>query len=541
MDWLLVRIQLGLNMSHSSTGRAVIYVSCKNRKWRKEMANFAKVVKNNQYQNLTRTENQAVALKSTGSALLDFFASVGAMRSEPELTIVNKFEKAFAEDKLLAMKTLFYARNIRGGLGERRAVRIILRYLGDKYPDIAKKNFPYIPCFGRWDDFYYFVGTEIEEDMFRFIHTMFMQDLSVASEGGNITLLAKWLKSVNTSSEESRALGKKTAKAFGMSEKTYRKALSKLRKHLKVVERKMSANKWEEINYEQVPSYAMKNYRKAFWRHDEDGFSSYLESVEKGEKGIKSGTLYPYDLLMAGKLSNSYNGFWGDSDNFFTLDNWDRILQQQWEALPNYIEGENNILVMADTSASMQSVNGRPLATSLGLAIYFAERNKGAYENLFMTFSTSPRFVELSGNTLPEKVKGIESIVADTNLEKAFELILEVALTNKVAKEDMPKALIVISDMQFNRCVQDSRQLATFHEKMNVMFSRYGYKLPKVVYWNVEERRDSYQVHEDSPNVYLVSGQSPSTFKNVINITARTPYDLMLEVLNDPLYDCVKI
>lgn len=498
------------------------------------MTNFANVVKNNKYTDLTQTENKAVALKSTGSHLLDFFASAGALRTRESQDILRLYNSAFQEDQLLALKALFYTRNVRGGLGERRTFRIILNWLAQVEPEIVGKNFECISEFGRWDDMYALVGTPLTQKAFDFMKAVLVRDIEAMFKGENVTLLAKWLKSTNTSSEESRKLGKLTARYFGMSEKQYRQILSGLRKHIGIVERKMSNNRWEEIDYEGVPSYAMKTYRKAFGKHDPEGFGEFMGDVQSGEKTIKAGTLYPYDLMRQGGLRSW--GLWSNSN--FSLDNWDKVLQAQWDALPNYVKGENNVLVMADTSGSME---GLPICTSLGLAIYFAERNRGAYKNLFLTFSESPRFVELQGNTMQDKVSKIEAIVANTNLEKAYDLILEVALKNHVSQDDMPKALIVITDMQFDSAVEDARQLSTFHEKMDKKFSDNGYQMPKVIYWNVDARRETYQVRADAPSVYLVSGQSVSTFKYVTNISAKTPYELMLEVLNDPIYDCVKI
>lgn len=499
------------------------------------MTNFANVVKNNKYTDLTQTENKAVALKSTGSALLDFFASAGALRTRESQDILRLYNSAFEEDRLLALKALFYTRNVRGGLGERRTFRIILNWLAQVEPEIVGKNLECISKFGRWDDMYALVATPLGQKAFDFMKAVLLQDIEAMAKGENVTLLAKWLKSVNTSSEMSRRLGKMTARHFDMNERQYRKILSELRRYIGIVERKMSNNRWDEIDYEGVPSYAMKTYRKAFGKHDPEGFGEFIGDVQSGEKTIKSGTLYPYDLMRQGGLQ-SWGGWSRNSG--FSLDNWDKVLQAQWDALPNYVKGENNVLVMADTSGSME---GLPVCTSLGLAIYFAERNRGAYKNLFLTFSESPRFVELQGNTMQDKVSKIEAIVANTNLEKAYDLILEVALKNHVSQEEMPKALIVITDMQFDSAVEDSRQLSTFHEKMDKKFSDNGYQMPKVIYWNVDARRETYQVRADAPSVYLVSGQSVSTFRYVTNISAKTPYDLMLDVLNDPMYDCVRI
>lgn len=480
--------------------------------------------------NYTRTENDAVALKSTNSALVDLFGQIGAMRKRNEKEIEAAFIKAFNEDKLLATKMAFYARNIRGGLGERRAARVIFRYLANLYPDIIRKNIQYIPLFGRYDDLYEFVGTPVEEDMWQLIREQWQLDIQNMNNKKPVSLMAKWLKSVNTSSEESNRLGKLTAKKLGLSEKEYRKTLSALRKYLDVTEVKMSSNQWSNINYAGVPSRAMSIYRNAFRRHDEDRFNAYIESVSKGEAKINSSTLFPYDILEKMGLSTWHS-------NYLTVNYYDKVLEEQWKALPNYIEGENNVLVMADTSGSMQ---GRPLATSVGLAIYFAERNKGVFKDTFMTFSSKPSLVKLTGNTLYEKIQCIPAIIANTNLEKGLKLILDTAIRHNLSQDDMPKSLIVISDMEFD-CATDERIGETFYDTMARMFKEKGYEIPNIIFWNVDSRHNHFQVTSEYKGVQLASGQSPSVFKSILQNIGKTPYEAMIDTLNDPMYDCITI
>lgn len=493
---------------------------------------FANSARN--YTNFTRTENDAVALKSTGNPLLDLFATAGALRVKSEGQVTNMFQSALAQDKLLATKLMFYTRNVRGGLGERETFRRMLKSLVSTNPEIVVKNIEIIPVFGRYDDLYTLVDTEAEAATWSFIRKTIAEDARNMLKGESVSLCAKWLKSINTSSKKSNELGRKTAKALGLSERNYRKMLTDLRKHIKVLESKMSAKLWEEIDYSAVPSRAMKNYRGAFQKHDEARFSKFIEKVATGEEKIHAATLYPYDILMAAELKNS----WGDR-NFIIKK--DAVLEAQWKALPDYVEGENNVLVMADTSGSMETSNGLPMATSIGLAIYFAERNKGAYKNLFLTFSDHPQFVELKGKSLAEKVACVESICANTNLEAAMQLILDVAIKHNVPQEEMPKSLIVITDMQFDACVEGARFGETFHDTIKRKFVEHGYTMPTVIYWMVEARQSAFQVKANDENVVLVSGQSTSTFKSVLGSVGRTPFDFMLEVLNNPMYDCVSV
>jgi len=499
---------------------------------------FAKAAR--KQSNYTYTENAAVALKSTESALLDLFATVGAMRGKNADEISRAFEAAFNEDRLLATKLMFYARNIRGGLGERNTFRKMLYTLAVNQPEIVIKNIDLIPHFGRYDDLYALVGTKAEGAMWKFISETIQRDVTNMIDGNPVSLCAKWLKSVNTSSKESNRLGRLTAKNLGLEEMIYRRTLSGLRKYIKIVERYMSSGNWEGITYSQVPSRAMKNYRKAFAKHDEIRFLNFIGNVAEGKEEIKASTLYPYDILEAGNLHYNYR-YGSGNRHYFEIDN-DAVLEAQWKALPNYVEGEHNILVMADTSGSMY---GRPMATSIGLAIYFAERNRGAYKDLFLTFSARPEFINLKGETLAEKLSCVESIVANTNLEAAFDLILSVAVKNKISEDEMPKSLIIISDMHFDLATTDYRRgefdKQTFHVSMMQKYEEAGYRMPTIIYWNVAQRESAFQVDAEDTNVILVSGQSTSTFKNVLGSVTRTPYEFMLETLNDPQYEMVKI
>ena len=298
----------------------------------------------------------------------------------------------------------------------------------------------------------------------------------------------------------------------------------------------MSQNEWNGIEYSHVPSKAMTNYRKAFSKNDAERFVAYLASLKKGETTIKATTLYPYDLIEK-YLSVSRDFFWYGTPNF----KLDEVVEAQWKALPNYVEGENNFMVMADTSGSMQ---GRPIATAVGLSIYFAERNKGPYANKFMTFAGEPRFISLKGKTLKDKLGEVEwNICENTNVEAGFRLILKVAVDNKLSQEDLPKSLIIISDMEFDSGTHQyggpSRQ--TYTTAMKKLYAQYGYKLPKIVYWNVQARQDTFHAKADDTDIQFISGQSVSAFKSLIRGSGFTALELMLETLNDSMYDSVVV
>ena len=479
--------------------------------------------------NLTYTENGATALKTTNSNLLDLFGCIGSLRTRDNTDIERLFSMAFAEDTLLATKMAFYARNIRGGLGERRTFRVILKYLSQMAPELVVKNFDAIALFGRYDDFYTLVDTSIEEAMWIYLHNQFNLDLENCANGQPISLLAKWLKSVNASSAETTHLGKLTAKHFGLSERAYRQTLSKLRQYIDVTEVKMSSQNWSEIAYAHVPSRAMFIYHKAFKAHDEEGFNNYLNAVIKGDAKVNASTLYPYDILEQLGLSIR-------SSNFSFL-KYDALLEEQWKNLPNYVTSEQNILVMADTSGSMM---GRPMHSSIGLALYFSERNQGAFKDTFMTFSSKPTLIKVKGNTLYDKIKCIPSIVENTNLEAAFNLILTVAVKNKIRADELPSSLVIITDMEFDSATS-SRGDWTFYDSMVKNYAAHGYTMPNIVFWNVNSRNDVFQVTSDYKGVQMASGQSPSVFKSILANIGKSPYEAMLNVLNDPMYDLITI
>ena len=486
--------------------------------------NFAQSVKNQNTNTSNRklTENGAVAYSTLSNDLLDLFGTIGALRSRSEQDIEMKFSRAFVQDHLLATKMLFYCGNIRGGgLGERRTFRVCLKWLANNYPSIVNKNMSLIPLFNRWDSLFVLVGTPCEERMWRFIEATLEQDMRDMSSKKPISLLAKWMPSENTSSQETRKLARVAMKQLGLSPRSYRKILSKMREYLDVIERRMSANEWEAIKYNSVPSYAMKNYSDAFQKHDYARFTEYLDSVKKGKSKINASTLYPYDLVH--KVWNGAN----------------ETAELQWKALPNYVEGENNYIVMADVSGSMW---GRPIETSISLATYFAERATSDYHNLYMTFTHDPHFVELNDNmSLREKVEQVckTDIGYSTDLMKAFDYILNHAIQNQISSEDMPKALIVISDMEIDSYFRPNKNW-DFMQTVRWKFANAGLKSPKLIMWNVEARNDTFLTKDE--DVILVSGQSPAIFKRLCdNLSGKTNWEIMLETLNDKAYDCVSV
>lgn len=475
--------------------------------------------------NHTTTENGATAFKSTKSAVLDFFALGAAIRSRNAFEQVNIFKRAFEENKNLALRTMFYCRDIRGGQGERRAFRNQLLWLAQNEPEWVLSNMGLVPEFGRWDDLFSLLNTLCETDLIEFLSTQLEEDLTAKHP----SLLAKWMPSENTSSKTTRYLAQRLRVNFGMTSRQYRKLLSGLRARLRVVERSMSAKAWAEIEYAHVPSQAMLQYRKAFKRHDQDRFDQYLSKVKSGAAKINTGTLHPHQICEKALRGE-------DSDS----------LEMLWTNLPDYTEGQHsNSICVVDTSASMR---GLPINVALSLGLYCGERITGLFKNHFITFSANPELQTIRGKSLFEKFRNMSQANwnMNTNLGRVFDLILETAVCAKVQEHEMIEKIFIISDMQFDKATSrpyhiryEPTYTVTSHQRIKQAYNDAGYKLPEIVFWNVDARNDNQPVKMHETGVQLVSGFSPSILKNVLAQKSLTPYDLMLEVLNGERYDCI--
>ena len=477
---------------------------------------------------LKRTENGALALNTTGSKLLDLYGSIGGLRNQDEERIIRLFADAYAEDPLLATKIVFYARDIRGGLGERRIFRILIHYMAEMHPEALRPNIHLIGEYGRYDDLYTLIDTPLAEDMWAVMKKQFEEDLRNMHAGKPISLLAKWIKTADASSKHTRWLGCLTAAKLGYEVYNFKRIVRAMRKHIDIVERKMSAKEWSEIDYPAVPGRAMMLYRKAFGKHDPVRYSAYINKAVKGEAKINSSTLYPYDII-----ERICTGGWGGS----AVVKNDMTLEAQWRQLPNYVEPGTNAMVIADTSGSMM---GRPLATAVGLAIYFAERNTGPYHNLWMSFSRNPRFHEVKGETLRQKLISLDMSdwTQNTNLEAAFWLVLDTAVRNDIPKEELPKSLVVISDMEIDACA-DRDWL--FYDYIEREYTKHGYSVPNIIFWNVESRHDTFHADARRKGVQVCSGQSASVFKQVMDCVGMTPVEAMCKVLCGKRYAAITV
>ena len=474
--------------------------------------NFLKNMKNEF--NKTFTENGAVAYKSTNNACLDAFGSLGAMRFSDEDEIIRVFSRAFYENRELAIKMAFYMRDIRGGQGQRKVFRTIIKWLANNYPNVVIANLDNILYYGRGDDYVCLFGTDVEFPMIKKVKEILNKDIVSMMSGKECSLLAKWLPSENTSSVETRCFAKKFIKSFGMTSREYRQILSKLRKYIDVTEVKMSANEWDKINYNYVPAKAAMNYSNAFMRHDMDNYINYLQHLSIGCAKVNAASLFPVDIIHRVR------------ENMYHCSKKDRILlDAMWNSLPNYLDGkEETGICVVDTSGSMY---GLPLEVALSLGIYCADKCHGPFKDHFITFSSRPELVELKGNDIVEKVSNIRELCDNTNIEAVFDLILSVAIENKMKQEDLPSKLYIISDMQFDeastyydwhtrRYVKNKPFMQIMREK----FERAGYKMPALIYWNVRASKcGMFHDTVDGEDVAMVSGYSASLFKSIIEGT----------------------
>ena len=496
-----------------------------------EMLNYLKDATN-----ISFTENGARSYDTTGSSVLDFFSQSGALRSVPEAQKIALFVGAFYEDPTLALKALFYTRDVRGGLGERDTFRIIARYLADRHTNEMKKNLEFIPEFGRWDDLYAFVGTRLEKDALALIKNQFVTDIH--SEKPSV--LGKWMKSENASSKETERLGKITRKFLGLSPKEYRKALSDLRSRSNVLERTISKNEWANVEYDKIPSQAGIKYRDAFIRHDGERYMEFIGAVVNGEKSINAGTLYPYEVirdLFTGGMANGAEGKFNTGTQMLSPDAEDAI-NALWNNLPDYFDGESdNSLTVVDTSGSML---GLPIQTAISLAIYAAERNKGLFHNHFMTFSEKPQLREIRGTGVCEKVRNMATSDwgSNTNIEAVFDLILRTASAYNLPQEEMVDRVFIISDMQFDGSVERGNDKALF-ATIKENYESYGYTMPCLTFWTVNSYPGSSPARMTDTGVQLVSGSSASTFTNLLKGKSMTAYDLMLMILNNERYSAI--
>lgn len=494
--------------------------------------------------NYNITENGAVGFRTTGKELLDLNFAVASLRKMSDEEVAKRFMKAFCENKMLAMRWLFYVRDCRQGVGERRLFRVVMKHLVESNPEMVIPVIDLIPEYGRHDDLWCLLDNEESAKVvYQIVDKQLKEDWDNMSAGKPVSLTAKWMPSINASSEKTKEYGKKLCKALHMSEREYRKALSKLRKYLDVVEVKMSNKDWSGIKYEAVPSRANLIYNNAFLRNDEARRREYLGKLEKGETKINASTLFPHDIVHKYAMHN----WWKCS-----LNKEDATIEALWKALPDTVNGCGNTIVVADGSGSMttnvdRSSSVTALEVANALAIYFAEHSSGQFKDKYITFSDRPQIVDFSNATsLHDKLQIAltHDECANTNIEKVFDLILDTAIKNRMKQEDLPQNILIISDQEFDRCAScgNNKSPWNFNKPNQRLFdmiaqkyANAGYSIPRLVFWNVNSRTGTIPVKENELGVALVSGFSANIAKMVLS-NKLDPYECLLETLNSERY-----
>lgn len=430
------------------------------------------------------------------------------------------------------MKWLFFLRDVRGGLGERRAFRVIMKYLATGYTDMVGRMVEIMAEYGRFDDLLCLMGTPVEDKVLSYIATQLKADMENMLNKESISLCAKWMPSINTSSEDSRAVAVKLKNYMGLTAKEYRKMLSGLREYLGVIEVAMSGNCWEEINYSAVPSKANVLYRNAFMNHDKERREAFLSDVADNKASMNADVLMPHDIVARYVTRTGWR---------LSVNALDMSLEMLWKNLSNTVDGAENVLCVVDGSGSMTCSVGNGNLTALhvsnAIGIYFAERLKGAYKNKYITFSATPKYVDLSKCvTLREKLELAlaHNDYTNTNMEATFDLVLATAVKNRLSQAELPQTILVISDMEFDQATSGSaneKLFATIARK----YAAYGYKLPKLVFWNVNSRTGVIPVRENELGVGLVSGFSVNVCNMVLS-NELDPYKALKKVLDGPRY-----
>lgn len=490
--------------------------------------------------NFKLTENGAISHASTMNMVYDLFSLGAAYRSRSDADCILLFKNAFEADPLTALKCLFYIADCRGGQGERRYFRVCFNWLCKNYPEVAAKNLAIVPEYRRWDDLIYStIGTPMQDQALAIIKEQLNLDITCKAP----SLLGKWMPSENASSKETKRVANIVRTALGLTHKEYRKVLTELRKRINVLERLMSQNRWEEIEFDKIPSKAGLIYKNAFARRDIIA-TKYENFAKDKTTKVNASTLYPYDVVeKAIDCGNRYR--WNRDTDV------DRaMIEKYWKNLPDYFDGkECSLMCVVDTSGSM---HGRPINVAISLGMYCAERLNGPFKDHYISFASRPQLIKVEGVDFVDKVDRIyrTNLIDNTNLTAVFDLLKRTALQSDVNAADVPNTIVVISDMEidqgasacswnnyksFTSWTRNTAQ--TEMEKVRADWAAAGLKLPRLVYWNVNARNDT--ILDLGPDVTYVSGCSPVIFQQVV--TGKTGIDLMMDKLNTERYDAVTV
>ena len=489
----------------------------------------------------TFTENGAVAYATSGKELLDFNYRITDLRTSSEDEIAKSFSKVFYEDKIIAMRYLFYLSDVREGLGERHIFKSCINWLCHSHTEYARRVLCLIPEYSRWDNLSFLIDNkDVSEDVINIIAKQLSEDIRNMRNNKPISLCAKWMPSENTSCKNTQRLARLFINKLGTTPRKYRKILSALRSYLKIVESKMSSNEWSEIDYEVVPSMANLKYSDAFMRHDEERRRKYLENLKSGNVKINASVSQPHDIVR--KYLDG--GWWSDS-----VKSYDETLESMWKSLPDITT--KNVLVVRDGSGSMTSRisgNTSALDVATALSLYCSEHTTESFKNKFITFSRNPEFVDMSNcDSLHDKLELCYTYddCSNTDIEKTMRLILDTAISNNMSQEDLPDTIIIISDMQFDASRSITRYCGhnwneSLFDSISKEFANAGYKIPKICFWNLRGyNAKTIPMQKNELGLILCSGFSVNNLKMFMSGNLD-PYKILLDTINSKRYDKVE-
>ena len=472
-----------------------------------------------------RTENNAVAYSSTGHKLSDFFSRFGAMRKSSEQEILATFQDLYEVMPKEAVKLLMFFRDCRGGQGLRRVFDVVYNHLIKTNHPLAYQLLTFVPEFGYWKDVrdsMVYAATVRNATFLDFACAIFVGQLYTDTKAKNMSLAAKyaptenWARKNDTHEQVFKRFMLAVREILKIEDRqTYRKLISLMRSTLNVVETQMSAQQWKTIDFAAVPSKAHNLYRKAFGKHQQQRYAEYLAKLVKGQTKINASVLTPVDVMH--KYLNTYGV--------------DTTLEEQWKALINYVDGD--VLAVCDVSGSM---SGRPMEISVALGIYLAQRATGVCKNELVTFSEKPTFFDISGyKNLRQTIDAVLRMDwgMNTDLVKTFDLLLKTAKQNNATDKDMPKYILIISDLQFDRCTNANR---TPFEEIKRKFAAQSLTMPKIVFWQVNATNHKAFPVPDEFGTIQISGESPAVLQFVLNTLNGNSNQVIQDILSNPRY-----
>ena len=487
--------------------------------------------------NYTYTENGDLTHKSTLSKVLDLFAFGGAYRGRKSRDIIQLFGDAYTENPELALKCLFYIRDIRGGAGEREFFRVCLKWLADNYPDAVRRNLKFIPFVGRWDDLFCMMGTQLAIDVL----ALFDRQLRLDLQSTTPSLAAKWAPSENASSTQSKKCAQALASYMRLTAREYRKMLTALRAKIRIVETLMSQNRWDEIEFDKLPSKAGFKYRNAF-AHNDITRERYETFMKSDTTKVNGKTLFPYEVVKAAAKEYNATKYMDD----FSLNR--AAINKYWDNLKDYFDGAAfDGIAVVDTSCSM--LNGAakvaPIDVAVSLGMYCAMKGEGPFKDHYISFSHEAKLVEICGKDFVEKVGRIyaANLCQNTNIESVFNLLHETIKNYDIPNDKIPEYLVIISDQQYDQATcssygwRNDTLPQTTLERIRAKWETEGIKCPKMIFWNVNAANPSIPALGDNAYSY-VSGFSPAIFKQIMS--NKTGEELMLETICADRYKDIK-